>query len=95
MEQISSKQSSQCGSDTYEDHIPKEKRKDHKVWVGNPGAGLEKRQCSLQLAFSTVDDKLRISSIFRGTGKRVSDDEKKAYHEHVEIYWHGLIQTYV
>ena len=72
---------------TYEDHIPKEKQKDHKVWVVNLDAGLEKHQCSLQLAFSPVDDKLRISIIFRGTGKRVSDDEKKAYHENVDIYW--------
>ena len=35
-----------------------------------------------------MDDKLRISIIFRGTGKRVSDDEKKACHENVDIYWH-------
>ena len=61
---------------TYEDSIPKEMRKDHKVWVANPGAGLEKRQCSVQLAFSPEDDNLRVSIIFRGTGKRISEDDQ-------------------
>ena len=50
-----------------------QRRNENITRVGNPGAGLENHQCSLQFAFSPVDDKLRISIIFRGTGKRVSD----------------------
>ena len=48
----------------YEEEILKELRKYHKVWVANPGAGLEKRQCSVQLAFSPKDDNLRVAVIF-------------------------------
>ena len=72
---------------TYEPKVTKENRKDHKVWVANPGPGLEKRQCTLQIAFSPVGSKLRIAIIFRGTGKRISEDEKAAYHKDVDIYW--------
>ena len=67
----------------YEEEIPKELRKYHKVLVANPGAGLEKRQCSVQLAFSPEDDNLRVAVIFRGTGKRISEDEINSYHKSV------------
>ena len=33
---------------TDEEPVEKESRKDHKVWVAQPGSGLDKRQCSLQ-----------------------------------------------
>ena len=36
-----------------------------------------------------MDDSLRISVIFRGKGKRISADEKAAYHKDVDIYWQG------
>ena len=49
---------------TYEEEIPKELRKYHKVWAANGGAGLEKRQCSVQLVFSLDDDNLRVAVIF-------------------------------
>ena len=71
----------------YEEEIPKELQKYHKVWVANPGAGLEKQQCSVQLAFSPEDDNLRIAVIFRGTGKRISEDEINSYHESVNVCW--------
>ena len=71
----------------YEEEIPKELQKYHKVWVENPGAGLEKQQCSVQLAFSPEDDNLRIAVIFRGTGKRISEDEINSYHESVNVCW--------
>ena len=72
---------------TYEDDIPKENRKDHKVWVANPGSGLEKRQCPLQLAFSPVHDSIKLAIIFRGKGKRISEDEINAYHKSIDVYW--------
>ena len=60
-----------------------------KVWIRQPGAGLEKRQCTLQLCFSP-DAKMKIkpSIIFRGQGK-VSKNEIDAYHQDVDIYWQG------
>ena len=55
--------------------------------MANPGAGLEKRQCSVQLAFSPEDDNSRMAVIFRGTGKRISEDEINSYHKSVDVYW--------
>ena len=75
------------GTTTYEEEIPKELRKYHKVWVTNPGAGLEKRQCSVQLAFSPEDDNLRVVLIFRVTGERISEDEINSYHKSVAVHW--------
>ena len=65
---------------TYEEEIPKELRKYHKVWVANPGAGLENGWCLVQLAFSPEDDNSRVAVIFRGTEKRISEDEINSYH---------------
>ena len=71
---------------TYEEEIPKELRKYHKVWVANRGAGLEKRQCSVQLVFSPEDDNSRVAVIFRGAGKRISEDEINSYHKSVDVF---------
>ena len=57
------------------------------MWVTNPGAGLEKRKCSVQLAFSPEDDNLRVVVIFRVTGERISVDEINSYHKSVDVYW--------
>ena len=65
---------------TYEEEILKELRKYHKVWVANPGAGLENGWCLVQLAFSPEDDNSRVAVIFRGTEKRISEDEINSYH---------------
>ena len=72
---------------TYEPPVPKKDRKDHKVWVSNPKPGLEKRQCTLQVVFSPVANKMRLGIIFRGTGKRITRDETDAYHPDVDVYW--------
>ena len=55
--------------------------------VANAGAGLEKRQCSVQLAFSPEDDNLRVAVIFWGTRKKISEDEIYSYHKSVDVYW--------
>ena len=72
---------------TYQESAPAGRRGDHMVWVGQPANGLEKRQCSMQVCFSPVKDKCRIAIIFSVTGKRISEDEKAAYHKGVEVYW--------
>ena len=71
---------------TYEEPVSKEQRKDHKVWVAQPGSGLEKRQCSLQVCFSPVKDQCRIAVVFRGKGN-ISQDEREAYHKGVDVYF--------
>ncbi len=72
---------------TYEIDIPTKEKRSHRVWVSNPGPGLEKRQCTLQLCFSpVVKQPERIAVIFRGTGKRISADVLAAYHKDVDIY---------
>lgn len=58
-----------------------------KVWVAQPSQGLEKRQCTLQICFSPEENHVKIEIIFRGTGKRISPAEKKAYHKDVDIYF--------
>ena len=64
---------------TYKVDVSREKKRDHRVWVANPGPGLEKRQCTLPICISP-ESKVRIAIIFRRSGKRISNDEKKAYH---------------
>ena len=68
-------------------------RKYHKVWVANSGAGLKKRQFSVQLAFTPEEYKLRDAIVFRGTGKRISDDEINFYHKSVDVYWQQSVWT--
>ena len=74
-------------SKTYDLHVPTAERRDYRTWVSTPGSGLDKRQCTLQICFSPGDTKIRIAIIFRGKGKRITDDELKAYHKDVDIYW--------
>ena len=71
---------------TYEVNLPKGEKRDHRVWIANPGSGFEKRQCTLQVCISP-ESKVRIAIIFRGSGKRISSDEIKTYHPDVDIYW--------
>jgi hypothetical protein len=69
---------------TYEVPVPKEQRRHHRVWVNQPGSGLEKRQCTLQLAFGP-ETIIRPTVIFRGLGKRISKDETMAYDKDVHV----------
>ena len=54
--------------------------------MSTPGSGLDKRQCTLQICVSPGNTKIKIAIIFRGKGKRITDDELKAYHKEVHIY---------
>ncbi|KAK3248556.1 hypothetical protein CYMTET_41984, partial [Cymbomonas tetramitiformis] len=73
---------------TYEDKGAKD------VWVRQPGSGLEKRQATLQICIRAGLDaegknlpQPPIAIWFRGTGKRISEAEKAAYHPDVHVYW--------
>ena len=65
---------------------PKRSPKDHKVWARQPGSKLDKRQCSLQVCFSSEDNNVKVVIIFRGTGKRIAEAEKLAYDNAVDVY---------
>ena len=59
----------------------------HKLWISQPDSGLNKRQCTLQVCFRPTGEQPRLAVIFHGTGKRVSEDEKAAYHHDMDVYW--------
>ena len=54
------------------------------MWISQPGAGLEKRQCSLQVCFRPVGEQPRLGIVFRGKG-HVSVDEKESWHPSVDV----------
>ena len=60
-----------------------------RVRISQPSAGLEKRQCTLQLTFGPGQRVYRPAVIFRGSGIRVSAVERAAWHPGVDIYWQG------
>ena len=58
-----------------------------KIWITQPGSGLDKRECTLQIVTRAEGEQPRIAIIFRGQGKRISLDEKIAWHQDVDVYW--------
>ena len=71
---------------TYEELPDKNESRQHKVWISQPGAGLEKRQCSLQIVFRPEGQQPRIAIVFRGKGF-ITEDERQAYHKDVDVYF--------
>ena len=65
---------------TYHLYEPGEDQNKSKVWISQPGSGLDKRQCTLQICFRPEGQQPKIAIIFRGKGKRISQDEKDAWH---------------
>lgn len=57
-----------------------------KAWLNQPGSWLNKRQCTLQFFFPQ-DNNGKDGIIFKGTGKRISEEEKLAYHNAADVYW--------
>ena len=47
----------------------------------NPFSGLEKRQCSLHLALSPINDNVKLAIVFHGIGQSIFEDEINAHHE--------------
>ena len=64
-----------------------EKRGEKRVAIAQPFAGLEKRQCTMQVIFGPAQKLMRVSVIFRGKGKRISPLEKAAYHKNVDVFY--------
>ena len=58
-----------------------------KVCIAQPGSGLDKRQCTLQICFSPAGSQPKLAIIFRGKGKQISEEEKEAWHPDVDIYF--------
>ena len=58
-----------------------------KVWIAQPGSGLDKRQCSLQVCVRPVGSQPCLGIIFRGKGKRISDAERNSYHKSVDVFF--------
>ena len=71
---------------TYEEKPELGQSRSHTVWILQPGAGLEKRQCSLQLCFSCEGPKPKPAIVFRGKGC-ISNDEREAYHQGIDVYF--------
>ena len=61
--------------------------KHHNTWISQPGSGLDKRQCSLQVMFRPEGEQPQISIIFRGKGLRISQEEKDAWHPDVQVFF--------
>ena len=73
---------------TYEHIEPKNPENRHKkIWVSQPGTGLEKRQCTLQICLRPEGQQPRVGIIFRGLGKRISAVEKSSWHQQVDVFF--------
>ena len=66
---------------TYEKIQP---NRQEKVWIAQPGSGLDKRQCTIQMMTRAKGEQPRIAI---GTGKIIREDESAAWHSQVEVYW--------
>ena len=62
-----------------------EDQHNEKVWISQPGAGLDKRQCSLKLCFSLEDKQRPLGIVFRGAGKRISEDRRSSWLKDVHL----------
>ena len=56
-------------------HQVTEDQHNEKLWISQPGAGLDKRQCYLQICFSPEGKQPPLGFVFCGTGKYTSEDE--------------------
>ena len=59
-----------------------------RVWISQLGSGLEMRQCTLPICVRQFGTQSRLGIIFRGTGKRINQDECNAWHkEDVDVFF--------
>ena len=56
------------------------------TWISQPGPGLAKRQCSLQVIFRPEGSQPRLAIFFCGQEKRISDDEKMTWRPDVDVF---------
>ena len=64
---------------TYHNFEEGESQRHDKVWISQPGSGLDKRQCTLQVCLRASGKQPKLGIIFRGKGKGISADEKLAW----------------
>ena len=50
------------------DYVEPGKSKEHSTWISQPGSGLDKRQCTLQVMFRGDGRQPCLAIIFRGKG---------------------------
>ena len=50
----------------------------YKVWISQPGSGLEKRQCTLQVCFHPTGKQPKLAIIFRGKRKTIHKGGKRS-----------------
>ena len=58
-----------------------------RVSIAQPFSGLERRQCTIQPTIGPGGKVMQCAIIFRGTGKRISKVEKKAYVLRVDVFF--------
>ena len=68
---------------THQDIQPKNMEK---VGIAQPGSGLDKRQCTIQVTTRAEGHQPNIAIIFRGTGKCIREYEKAAWHPGVDVH---------
>ena len=56
------------------------------IWISQPGNGLDKTQCTLQLCISPDGECIPPAVIFRGKGN-ISEKERNAYDKRMHVYW--------
>ena len=61
--------------------------KEHNTWISQPGSGLDKRQCTLQVMVRGDGRQPPLTITFRGKGKRIREDERLAWHPNVNVYF--------
>ena len=62
-----------------------EDQHNEEVWISQPDAGLDKRQCSLQICFIPEDKQPPLGNVFCGAGKCISEDECSSWHKDVHV----------
>ena len=78
---------------TYE-YVEPGKSKLHNTWIAQPGSGLDKRQCSLQVMVRGEGKQPKLAIVFRGKG-HVKPHERQAWHPKVDVYFqpNGWVDT--
>ena len=81
----------------YRMYEPGENQNKTKVWISQPGSGLDKRQCTFQICFRPDGQLSKTGIISRGKGKRISQDVKDAWHPDANVFFqaNAWADTYV
>ena len=64
-----------------------------KVWISQPVAGLDERQCFLQICFNPEGKQPSLGIVFHGAGKRISEDECSSWHKDVHVFFQENAQV--